>query len=215
MFCWAALIPVVLTGCSLMPPVMHQTLVAPYQPGNVYVRQGGWSGKIQRVAVLPIPQSRQDGMQAAGADALDPVFVSELRKRKVFEVVSVSAERLRELTGEGAWSADQNLPADFFERLRRATGCDAVVFVNLTSFQAYPPLQVGWKVRLVDCEQRQTWWAVDEVFNAGSISVAAAAENYARSELNPPNPLLGDQSVLYSPRRFGRYTAEAVADTLP
>ena len=108
-----------------------------------------------------------------------------------------------------------DLPHDLFDRLRQATGCDAVLFASLTSFQAYPPLRMGWKLRLVDCHQNQTWWAVDEVFDAGSDSVAAAAEAYARASLNPPTALPGGSGVLYSPRRFGQYTAYAVVNTLP
>jgi hypothetical protein len=43
----------------------------------------------------------------------------------------------------------------------------------------------------------------------------AAAESYARANLNLPDPLLSDTSILNSPRRFGQYTACAVAGTLP
>ena len=63
--------------------------------------------------------------------------------------------------------AEDRLPTDFFERLRQATGCYAVMFVSLTTFQAYPPLQVGWKARLVDCQQELPLVVVDEVFDAG------------------------------------------------
>jgi hypothetical protein len=70
-------------------------------------------------------------------------------------------------------------------------------------------------LRLVDCLEHQTWWAVDEVFDGGVESVAAAAESYARAGLSLPNPLLADTGVLHSPLRFGQYTASAVANTLP
>ncbi|MEI6396144.1 MAG: hypothetical protein WCT12_34190, partial [Verrucomicrobiota bacterium] len=84
-----------------------------------------------------------------------------------------------------------------------------------TTFQPYPPLQVGWKVRLVDCEKHLTWWAVDEVFDAGSDSVAAAAVAFANSQLNPPDSAVDGAAVLRSPRRFGQYTASAIVSTLP
>jgi hypothetical protein len=185
------------------------------QPANVYRRQTTLPMVIQRVAVLPVPQHRQDSDQAAGVEALEPVFLTELDKRRVFEIVPVSREDLRVITGGNSWSAEDRLPHEFFERLRQATGCDAVIFASLTTFQAYPPLRAGWKVRLVDCFQNQTWWAVDEVFDAGLKSTAAAAKAYARADLNPPSPLFDSTSVLYSPRRFGQFTANAVASTLP
>ena len=211
----AALIPALVAGCSVLPASMRRSLATPYKPANVSVRQATLPQTIRRVAVLPLPQSREDANQAAGANLLQPVLIAELIKRNLFEVIPVSPETLRRLTAGNGWAVDAPLPADFFERLRQVTDCDAVVFASLTVFRAYPPLQTGWKVRLVDCREHQTWWAVDEVFDGGVESVAAAAESYARAGLSLPNPLLADTGVLHSPLRFGQYTASAVVHTLP
>jgi hypothetical protein len=40
---------------------------------------------IRRVAVLPLPQSREDVNQVAGASLLQPVLLAELAKRNLFE----------------------------------------------------------------------------------------------------------------------------------
>jgi hypothetical protein len=204
-----------LTGCAFMSPSVRRALATPYKPVNVSRLQATLPESIRRVALLPVPRSRADANQVAGVDSLEPLFLIELDKRHAFEVIPVSSERLRTLTGGGAWGADDRLPADFFERLRQVTGCDAVIFISLTTFQAYPPLQIGWKARLVDCQQRLTWWAVDEVFDAGSDAVAAAAIAFANSELNPPDSAVDGAAVLRSPRRFGQYTASAIVSTLP
>ena len=204
-----------LAGCSVMPASARRAMTPPYQPSNVAVRQPTMPESIRRVVVLPIPRSRGDANQSSGASLLEPVFLAELRKRQAFEVIPVSPAVLRDLTAGSEWSADVALPPDFFKRLNQATACDAVVFVSLTAFRPYPPLQTGWKARLVDCRDHETWWAVDEVFDAGSESVIAAAQSYARGDLSQPNPLLADTGVLHSPLRFGQYTAYAVAQTLP
>jgi hypothetical protein len=190
-------------------------MATPYKPSNTSVKQARMPDTIRRVALLPLPRSRADANQASGVSLLEPVFRAELQKRNVFEVIPVSPETAQELARGSSWSADAPLPPDFFERLHGLTACDAVVFVSLTAFRPYPPLQTGWKARLVDCRNHDTWWAVDEVFDAGSESVVAAAESYARADLNQPNPLLTDTGVLHSPLRFGQYTANAVAQTLP
>ena len=208
-------IPAILAGCSVMPASIRRAMATPYRPANVALRQPKMPESIRRVAVLPIPPNRNDAIQASGVTLLEPVFLAELQKREVFEVVPVSTGTAQDLARGGCWSADAPLPRDFFERLHGLTDCDAVVFVSLTAFRPYPPLQTGWKARLVDCHNQTTWWAVDEVFDAGSESVIAAAETYARVDLNQPNPLLTDTGVLHSPLRFGQYTANAVAQTLP
>ena len=210
----AVLIPA-LVGCSVLPASTRRSLATPYQPTNVSLRQATLPQTIRRVALLPLPQSREDATQAAGASLLQPVLIAELTKRKLFEVIAMSPEAMRGLTADNGWVVDAPLPPDFFERLRKLTDCDAVVFASLTVYRPYPPLQTGWKVRLVDCGEHQTWWAVDEVFDAGVESVAAGAESYARTALSLPNPLLADTGVLHSPLRFGQYAANAIAQTLP
>jgi hypothetical protein len=211
----AALIPALVAGCSVLPASTRRALTPPYEPTNVSVRQPTLPPTIRRVAVLPLPQSREDSNQAAGASLLQPVLIAELAKRNLFEIIPVSPEAVRGLTAGNGWAVDAPLPPEFFERLHQLTDCDAVVFASLTVYRPYPPLQTGWKVRLVDSRERQTWWAVDEVFDAGTESVASAAERYARTSLSLPNPLLADTGVLHSPLRFGQYTAHAVAQTLP
>ena len=210
----AALIPTLVGGCAASPG-LRRALTAAYKPANVYVREPVLPQAIRRVAVLPLPCNPEDADQAAGADSLGPLWLAELIKRNLFEVVPVSAEDLHTFTGRSRWSAQEELPLDFFQRLRQATGCDAVLFACLTAYQAYPPLRAGWRARLVDSSQHLTWWSIDELFDAGADPVAVAAEAYARADLNLPNPLLSDTGVLHSPRRFGQYTAWAVAGTLP
>jgi len=210
----AALVPTLAGGCSTSPG-LRRALTGAYKPANVYVRLPVLPPAIRRVAVLPLPRSAEDVDQAAGADALGPLWVAELVKRKLFEVVPLSPEQLRTLTGRDSWSAEEELPLDLFQRLRQATGCDAVLFASLTAYRPYPPLRAGWRARLVDSSQHLTWWSIDELFDAGSEAVAVAAEGYARAQLTLPNPLLSDTGVLDSPRRFGQYTTWAVASTLP
>ena len=211
----AATMAVLPVGCSFMSPSVRRALTTPYKPVNVSRLQATLPESIRRVALLPIPRNRADASQAAGADSLEPLFLIELNKCHAFEVIPVSPELAYALAGGSAWGADDRLPSNFLERLRQTTGCDAVIFLSLTTFQAYPPLQVGWKARLVDCQQRLSWWAVDEVFDAGSEPVAAAAIAFANSQLNPPDSAVDGPAVLRSPRRFGQYTAGAIVSTLP
>lgn len=211
----ATLACVLLAGCRVVPPSVRRTLAAPYQPENVYVRQLVLPEGIRRVALLPIPQNHEDVLQSAGAELLEPVLKAELAKRNAFELIQVSPQTAAQAAQGDAWAAADPLPQDFFDRLSRATGCDAVIFASLTDFKPFPPLRTAWKMRLVDCRQHMTWWAVDETFDAGVLSVAVAAEAFARSSLNEPNPLLADTGVLHSPSRFGQYTANALAATLP
>ncbi len=168
--------------------------------------------QVRRVAVLPVTTDAADLTTEDGRDALEPVLYTELRKRAVGDLIVVTREELRNLTGKREWTIAEALPQDFFERLHQATDCDAVVFCHLTYFRAYPPLGVGWKMQLVDAQKR-ILWAVDEVFDAGDPAVSAAARGYYARHFR--GALDDTNSILMSPRHFGQYAAAAALETLP
>jgi hypothetical protein len=175
-------------------------------------------GDVRRVAVLPLTCDGARAVVAEGRDALEPVLRTELGKTRRFELVVVSPDTLRRLTGRNQWAADEALPADFFQALRAETGCDAVLFSRLTEFRPYPPLAVGWRLHLVDCrgaEEKEIWWAVDEVFDAGKDEVAAAAVRFHDQFAKSGQPFADTRTVLRSPRGFGQYAAATALGTMP
>ena len=182
---------------------------------NVFRSKELMSGQVRRVAVLPVTTSETTTALESGSETLAPGLFRELAQAGRFETVTVKPEQLRQWTGRAGWSASDPLPGDFFKRLREATGCDAVLFSQLTHYQPYPPLTVGWRLQLVDAVSLRPWWACDEVFNAEDATVARAARRYY--DAHPPGPDSTETSrgILYSPRRFGAYAANAVVATLP
>ncbi|HUI06983.1 MAG TPA: hypothetical protein VL486_08235 [Verrucomicrobiae bacterium] len=179
---------------------------------NFYRAAARLPSQVHRVAMLPVTDGDADLTTDEGRDVLEPVWYAELRKRAVADVVVVTRDELWNLTGKREWTTAEALPEDFFERLHAATGCDAVVFCQLTCFRAYPPLGVGWKMQLVDVQKR-TLWAADDVFDAGNPSVAAAARSYCARHFR--GALDDSNTILMSPLQFGQYTAASVLETLP
>ena len=108
-----------------------------------------------------------------GCTALTPVLWDQLVKTKKFEVVLVDAATLRSRTGQANWTGTETLPADFLAFLRREYGCDGVLFVELTTYRAYAPLAVGWRMKLVDARSGQIAWAADELFDAARPACSA------------------------------------------
>jgi hypothetical protein len=168
--------------------------------------------QVRRIAVLPVTAAAADFATEQGRDALEPGIDAELRKQAVADLVVVTRDELWDLTGRREWTVADALPQDFFERLRRATGCDAVVFCDLTYFRAYPPLAVGWRMQLVDVEKR-ILWAVDELFDAGNPAIAAAARRYGVQCFGTSTD--GSDTILFSPRQFGQYAAARALGSLP
>ncbi len=203
-----------LCGCTAM--VLREHVVeGTYQPTNIYRKQAVLPSQIRRVAVLPIAVVGSESVLEAGADALQPVLNSELAKSKRFELTLISPEQLRDWTGQGAWRSDEQLPEGFLERLGNATGCDAVLFCQLTRYQPYQPVAVGWKLSLVENKHGTICWSADELLDSGDPSVANSARLYASQNIQDQPSLFASPVILNSPSRFGQYSVSALLATLP
>lgn len=205
------LVSLAVAACGCATPRLPE-FGARYAPANVHAASA-LPGSIRRVAVLPLAPHRADSLLVAAAEALSGTIEVELRKTGAFEVVIVSEGQLQIWTGRRQWRADETLPRDFLVRLRKETGCDAVLFPALTAFQAYPPLVVGLDLRLVACDGHATVWAVDEILDAGAGPVARSARDYGRSQTQGHEG--GEGAVLQSPTCFARFASATLMGTLP
>lgn len=202
------------TGCKL-PRISDTVIGESYQPQNVH-RSSDWlTSNIRRVAVLPVTCDATQNQVEAGRDLLELVLPEELGKTKRFELIPVPPEKLRQWTGRPTWTAEEQLPVDFFKTLRDELGCEAVLFCRVTQFHAYPPLVVGMQLKLVDVQFSQLLWVVDEVIDAAEPSVVNGARRYQQAQEQLPATLADSRSILNSPRRFSRYAASTVFATLP
>jgi hypothetical protein len=193
-------------------------LPAPYRPDNVYAAQRTLPVKLRRVALLPLASDDRRTDLVEGRALLGTVLADQLIKTKRFEVVQVSPDGLQARTGRRTWSAEDVLPQDFFASLRELYDCDAVMFCQLTECRAYPPLAVGWRLKLVDARTLEILWAGDEYFDASRPEVVAAAKHY-EGQAGWAGWFSGNSSddwtVLHSPQKFGEYAAVELLGTLP
>jgi hypothetical protein len=214
-------------GCHVLPPFPNavQDMGPRYRPTNIYGRTNSLPTHIKRVALLPLITPGSTAFLEAGVETLGPLLYPELEKCKRFEVIPVSPEQLRQWTGRAGWRTDEPLPADFFARVGDATGCDAILFCELTRYQPYQPLAVGWKFSLVANPppgplsmqemKDKILWCADEVLDAGEPGVSNAARDYYGHHLRNEAPSADASSILSSPTRFGQYTLAALLETLP
>jgi len=164
--------------------------------------------------MLPLACEEPGSALSESCEVLRPGLLEELIRTEKFEVVPVNSEILRRHTGRADWTGAETLPADFFSLLQREYGCDAVLFSELTTFRAYAPLTVGWRMKMVDVHTRQIIWAADEVFDAkAAAGVGVWLIQHGRQLITPE--FSDEWVVLNSPTRFGRYSAARLLATLP
>jgi hypothetical protein len=208
-------VALLLSGCDIYPYHVKLQPETRYKPTNIYRKGLALDPEVKRVAILPMTTLQPTQAFQAGVVSLQPLLHAELEKAKRFEMIAVTPEQLQNWTGQRVWRADEQLPPDFFDRIREETGCQGVLFDQLTRYQPYQPVAVGWKLTLVFNKEHQIYWAADEVFDAGDDGVANAARAYESGHIVTQSPLPDPNAILSSPSRFGQYTLNALLATLP
>jgi hypothetical protein len=169
-------------------------------------------GGIRRVVVLPIWVG--EGTPPESAAALDDIFVTALQREKRFEVVKFSRDEFRRRFHAEALSSTANLPHDLFSVLQRDSAADAVLFIDLTAFNAYKPLTMGLRGKLAAIDGSRFIWSFDNVFASAAPAVANSARHHF---LDRDKEIPADRTgaVLQSPARFAEYAAASMFATLP
>jgi hypothetical protein len=203
-----------LAGCSTLK--VGDTVSGPgYKVTNFHRSSDRLPVSLRRVALLPLA-ARGPGANASAADALGPVLAGELLARHELDLAQVSPDDLARWTGRPDWSAGDKLPAGFLNTIQGKTAADAVLFSEVTAYRPYPPLAVGLKLTLVDVQSGRVLWAVDDLLDAGQPAVADGARRFHLEKMRGAGEQPFDShSILDSPRRFARYAAATLLDTMP
>ncbi len=200
-----------LVGCSVLERTDRGAYIGPFHaPSNAHLTPGGLPADLMRVAVMPLTPGRGNVPAERGAPLLQAVLTEELSRARLFEVVTITSQRLHGLFNERAIYADAALPFDFLPKLARETGCQAVLFCELTTYRAYPPIGVGWKLHLFSLEDGQLIWATDEVFDAGQTTVNNSLRRHIRERQSSSILAATELLILNSPRELGRYSLGAI-----
>jgi|GEM_PF-254482 len=215
----ACVLLVLLTGCANTTIAQGEIINGEdYHVSNVHRLAPKLPERIRRVAILPVSAEPGSSDMASGIASLEPILQSEFDRLNIFEVVRVTPDQMRHFSGQYEWNATDKLPPNFLKTLKQETGCDAVMFCRLTRYHAYPPMAIGWNLKLADATDGQVWWAADEMFDLADRRVVNSARRFQleHQKYYQSNPLLADsRTVLISPRRLAQYSAAALFATLP
>jgi hypothetical protein len=190
-------------------------LASDFKAENVYSQSPRFLASLQRVALLPVAASSQAGDLPEGCETMMPVLLDELVRTRKFEVVAIKPEDLSFSTGHREWTGAETMPVDFFTTLQRISGCDAVLFCELTEYKAYAPLAIGWRLKLVDVRTKAILWAADEVFDARTTALAQKNSILGKITATLTHPDEQAWVEATSPRVFGHNTISAMLKTLP
>lgn len=183
-----------------------------FQPTNFNgVRQ--LPASLRRTLVLPVCGGQVT--TAETSQVLDGIVVSALQKKSRFEVVAVNREEIQRRFSQPEFSSAAMLPHNFLEELGRAYGADAVLFVDVTLYNPYAPLAVGFRAKLVSVADVRLVWTFDESFSMTDSTVVNSVQRAGRKEGGSRVPADMTVGTFQSPRRFATYAADTMFETLP
>jgi len=210
-----ALLALAFAACSVLPKPDGAAAGPFYTPTNVKAVAKIPAG-VRRVIVLPVaggPALTEDTLLK-----LDAICQGELTRTGRFEVVPLSRDKLAEITGARQISSVDKLPVILIDKLfniYNTFGADAVLFVDVTTYSAYPPLVLGLRTKLARVTDGDIIWAADNVFAAAEPAVANSARHHALT-LGSDHGLADlSHTILQNPQRFAGYVAAATFLTLP
>ncbi|EDY82435.1 hypothetical protein VDG1235_2057 [Verrucomicrobiia bacterium DG1235] len=166
---------------------------------------------LRRVALLPLYKGRYDHIDM---ELIEENFTQELGKLNLFELVTVEPDRMNEIFGVERYSSVEILPTKLLSKLHEIYAIDGVMLIDVTFFNAYQPVGLGVRAKLLDGHSGQLVWAADETFDAANPAVSNAARKYFQTQSTTQYPLQQTQTSLHSPIRFSKYVAYALFDTI-
>lgn len=201
------------SGCANGELVMPRMTGPLFKPGN-HLGEVRLPVAIRRVALLPLHGGQV--VPAESLDMLDRGFMQELLRVERFEAVLLTRETMVRLFGEKQFSSVEALPHEFLAAIARDQAVDGVLFVDITSYSAYQPLQIGVRAKLAATATGNLLWSFDTLFSADNPTVVNSARLYAQGGKKGARPLIDrSSSVLQSPSQFGAYAAATTFATLP
>jgi len=212
---WAvlALCALLLSGCSTPEERAMKRLenTPAYRPTNIYSAPT-LPDDIRRVAILPV----SGNIESVSTHALLQQQVAQaLTRTNRFEAIAMSSDELARLFGRTTLTATEVLPNNFFAELKSLYAADAVLFTELVHYDAYQPMQLGFRMNLISVKDGESLWAFDDVFDSGDARVSSGALKHQEMQGTMLYPMNNPSTVLSSPSKFASYAFSTAFSTLP
>ena len=120
---------------------------------------------------------------------------------------------------EPAWHSLQlNLTSPYtLEQLfniRKALKCDAVIIGTITEYQPYPHMLIGLRLKLIDLRDGQLLWALEQIWDSTDKTAEKRIKSYLKTQATTVSKPLNEQIIMFSSRKFVKFIAYEVAETL-
>jgi len=210
----------------LLPRRLYTALFAVlpmlFWPGCAVIRPGGKPAAdyyyvnpvrdLSSVGTAVVVELRNESpYPQISADVTQTLFEA-IQKKHLFglSLIRKSDPRWRNLQirPDSAYNLDQLLAT------RKALGCDAILIGTLTTYQPYPHMTIGLRLKLIDLNDGQLLWGLEQVWDTADKSTERRIKNYFERQMRSGFAPLSEQITLLSTINFVKFVAYETAETL-
>ncbi len=145
------------------------------------------------------------------AEVTESLFQA-VQKKQLFAVRVVRqndlAWRNLQITPDSAYTLRQ------IHAMRQTLNCNAVLVGTITSYQPYPHMSIGLRLRLVDLADGQLLWAMEQIWDTADKATEKRIGRYFHAQIRSAQAPVPEQLVAVSPIHFLKFVAYEVAETL-
>lgn len=203
----AALIGVSLAGCALPPrevPLFARARLA--SDFDTYA--------IQRVGLLPVRVPIAEGGAHVSQGAyLQSWLATQVELGSPYEVIELDAKDLEDVPPMDPRRAGHHDAGAVLEIAQRFA-LDALLLVEVSDQQPYPPQRIAAHAELVSCETGSSIWTGDVQLDARDPRVREGLEAYTSRDAGLDDGADRWDVMLLSPRRFAEFAMWQLAQML-
>lgn len=207
-----AVLLMALSGCATLTGKIAAPKAKPFEPVN-HFGEASLPTRLHRVVLMPVAGGSAASPESSAS--LDPVVISCLQHQNRFEVIQLTRLDCQAHFQCEELSSVMPLPSNFMEVLKRDYDADAVIFVDVTVYQPYQPIQIGLRAKLAMLDDSHLVWTFDNLYSTQDASVAGSATKYLESREPVMLPPDISSVVLESPSQFAGYVVSSMFATLP
>lgn len=194
---------ILLAGCH----VIYKP--TPKEPDYYYVNPQKDLPTVGRIVLVEL--NNNSTYPQISADVTDALFQA-LQKKQIFSVTTMGQNN-------PAWRSlqvDPDKPYSFeqLSAIRGALNCNALLSGTVTSYQPYPHLSIGLRLKLIDLADGQLLWAFEQIWDTTDKTTEKRIKDYFEEQIRSGITPLHEQLVVVSTLKFVKFVAYEVAKTM-
>ncbi len=177
--------------------------------GAYYINPDKDIRSIGRVAMIEL--ENESSYPQISTDVTEALFLA-LQKKQMFGLTVVTQD---DPSWRGLHSELDSTPTlKQLLAIREMLKCDAVLVGTVTEYQPYPRMAIGVRLKLLDLNDGQILWALEQVWDSADRATETRIKRYFQSQMRSGFAPLREELVVMSSLKFIKFVAYEVAETL-